>query len=274
MMRGMPPPHMMRDPRFRPPFGPPLRPPMPPRPSSSGPRSAPAPEGEPKPLMSIETPMPVKELVHKQLEKERANQLAQRQKMQHQRVIKSSGLVGGQVAGVKRPAGGLSGPPANKYSNVSSIPSAPMKEPSTIVRSNLRQIQCVDESKSVSHSGGFGIQNRNLRGVPTGSGFKQNTIPTHVGNLRTIPLVNDQGSSLTRGTDDGTRCIISNLPATVTFDKVNQLTVKAGGNVKTINMEGGTRAVVDFNDAGSAARFQKMFNRKMMDLSILNISRV
>ena len=221
--------------------------------------------------MSIETPTPVKEMVHKQLEKERANELAQRQKMQHQRVLK----VGGQLAGVKRPAGGPSGPPANKYANVNPIPSATVKEPSTIVRSNLRQIQCVDESKSVSHSGGYGMQNRNLRGVSTGSGFQQNVIPTHVGNLRTIPLVNnDQGNSLTRGTDDGTRCIISNLPATVTFDKVNQLTVKAGGNVKTINMEGGTRAVVDFTDAGSAARFQKMFNRKMMDLSILNISRV
>ena len=71
---------------------------------------------------------------------------------------------------------------------------------------------------------------------------------------------------------NGGKLLVSNLPQTVTFDRVSQMTT-ACGEVKTVQVHAG-KAVVEFVSPAAADKFMKTYNRKMMDLSILTITRL
>ena len=69
-----------------------------------------------------------------------------------------------------------------------------------------------------------------------------------------------------------TKLRVHNLPHTATFTEVSGMTT-ACGNVKTIQVEGNT-ATIEFMDGQAAEKFIAMYNRKMMDLSILTVTRI
>jgi len=58
----------------------------------------------------------------------------------------------------------------------------------------------------------------------------------------------------------------------MTFERVSQMTT-ACGHVKTINIDGNA-AIIEFLDSDSADKFQKQNDRRMLDLSILKVTRL
>ncbi len=292
--------------------------------TSSSSSSATPPVSGPKPLMSIETPAPVKAMVNQKIQMERATELAKRQNLHQQRQQRLA-QTRAVSSGIKRPihsdqygssgggsgggggggsGGGGGGEPASKY---------PAHGTSTVVRSNLRQIQCVDEPMPADplttldrRQGPPSYRSTSLSSSPQ---LSHNPCPTRItidtsgrqpaqrvaapprqpqflanpnvnGNLVTIPLVDDeprasnggQGPQSSQPSRMTNKVLISNLPASVTFDRVSQMTT-ACGNVKTIQIDG-NRAIVEFVDFAGADKFLKLNNRKMMDLSILTVTRI
>jgi hypothetical protein len=176
-------------------------------------------------------------------------------------------------------------PSAAKYQAVIS----PAQQ-SSIVRSNLRSIQCVDDSQRhqappqprSSHGSSSSSYSRSsssmsalnhtptptLRTIDT-SGMEQprfQHIASHVtiqnSNLRSLPIVQNPSCKVK----------VSNLPRSVDFGRISQMTTACGG-VKTIQVESST-AVIEFMEPSSADKFVASTNRRTVDMSILNVCRI
>ncbi len=267
----------------------------------------------PTPLMSIETPVQVKAVVNQKIQRERAHELAQKHEVQRRRMAVEEAQQSGGTRGVKRSytqhmgagAGGGGGvPPASMHGNVGepqhkyhAAQAAPAAaSASTVVRSNLRQIQCVDEpmpaAKPVVTPPAPAVSyppRRNpasnlitLTHNPSPNTITINPADSkpqqhrqqqqHNGNLVPVPAGRPPAAPRTPTRIPGCRVLITNLPSTATFDRLSQMG-SACGKVRTIQFEN-DRAVIAFVEASSAERFYKTNNRKMMDLSILSVARL
>lgn len=283
--------------------------------------------------MSIETPDQVKAVVNQKLERERAHEMEQRQEVHRRRMAAATGRGGGGGEGGMATSGGVTSAPVTpggmgrgikrSYSHVgvggpagSNEPPAKYPAPasstgsgSTVVRSNLRQIQCVDDTppppqrqlvarsaarptSTVVPAASSSVPTRRISNTnlitlthnpspntitinPGGAGQQQQQRPlSHNGNLVSIPLAAGSGSAtkarLSR--PPGCRVLVTNLPASATFDRVSQMTTSYGP-VKTIQFDNG-RAVVEFQQAASAWAFYKDNDKKLMDLSVLSVTRL
>jgi len=70
------------------------------------------------------------------------------------------------------------------------------------------------------------------------------------------------------------KVLIQNLPSSVNFDKLSTMSASCGA-VKGIVVQADQKsAVIEFCEASSAETFTKQHNRRMMDLAILNVSRL
>ena len=234
----------------------------------------------------------VKQKVDEQLSRERAAQAMQQQ----QRHAQSASY------GTKRSGShflSTSGEPAAKMKHVSTPQQKqyhhnqhqqPMQQQqqSSIVRSNLRQIQCVDNkapsatSQPARHSQSNQRQYQNIKTLthnPTpalrtidtsgGSGFNTQQ-PTHNGNLRTIPIVGQDDYQQVNSQTSRVR--VTNLPINITFGRVSQMTTSCG-NVKTIQVDNGV-AEIEFTSPSSADHFQRIFHHKMIDMSVISVTKV
>jgi len=70
------------------------------------------------------------------------------------------------------------------------------------------------------------------------------------------------------------KVLVQNLPSSVNFDKLTAMSASCG-EVKGIVVQSDQRsAVIEFCEASSAENFTKQHNRRMMDLAIINVSRL
>ncbi len=312
--------------------------------STSSTLSASSSSSGPTPLFAIETPDQVKAVVDHKIEQERAHEMAQRQEVQRRRRMLVDGGGGGvpaggppppphshgMVRGVKRSYGdsssGGGGPPPSKYLASSgplssgsrhapphqhqhqqppSLAQQQQPSSSTVVRSNLRQIQCVDEPMASAppqrpQQASSSVPRRTpgsnlitLTHNPSPSNITINTTQPQQqlqrnGNLVSIPLGGGGGGGRPQprqqhpaahrpplhrgGGGGGCKVLVTNLPASATFDRLSQMTTACGA-VRTLRLEAG-RAVIEFAEPSAADRFYKSNNRKMMDLSILQVARL
>ncbi|TRY72078.1 hypothetical protein TCAL_17103 [Tigriopus californicus] len=258
----------------------------------------------PTPLMSIETPSEVRARVNMQLRRERESNhhrmmekhnllavadVAAKARQSFKRSHTGDGLLGAPPAKYHAPAPHHRNVPQSVHGSHSShgshgshsghgsqapirLPAGPMPG-STVTRSNLRQIQCVDEATpSASHnsSGSSSYVNPNLKTLmshqpaPSRITINPSAHPTN-GNLRSVPLSAGSGPSQAR------KVMVTNLPIDITFDRVSQMATPLG-NVKNIRVDGNT-AVIEFQNPGSADGFHRQFNQKMMNLSLLNVTK-
>ena len=271
--------------------------------------------------MSIETPDQVKAVVDHRLERERAHELEQRQEVQRRRLAagrppvdvpqpppSASSVM--QRVGIKRsysshvgaappPGRGEHQPPQAKYH--AAAPAA--STTSTVVRSNLRQIRCVDDSRPAvrapppaAAAASSTMSNPSRRPNSNLITLTHNPSPTNItintggsaapqrtqnGNLVSIPLTGGGGGggatrlaaqhSTTRPLQS-CRVLVRGLPSTATFDRVSRMAAPHGP-IKTIKLDSG-QAEVEFQRSSSAATFQRDTDRKMMDLSVLSVTRL
>jgi len=92
------------------------------------------------------------------------------------------------------------------------------------------------------------------------------------GNLVTLVGGGQSEASSSAPRPSGTRLLVSNLPASLTFDRVSQMTTSCG-SVKTIRVENG-KAEVEFADLGAANAFFRQTHRQIVDSAVLNVSRI
>lgn len=300
-----PPPHIMRAMALG--MRPPLMRTRGPRPLLEGVGSEvkssekPASSSGPTPLMSIETPSEVRERVNLQIQRERESNhhrmmekhnllavadVAAKARQSFKRSHAGDGLLGAPPAKYRAPAPHLGvsalghGSHSTHNSHGSHGSQAPIRAPSvpmpgsTVTRSNLRQIQCVDDATpSASHNAsGSSYVNPNLKTLmshqpaPTRITINPSTHPTN-GNLRNVPM-----SAGSTGPSQARKVMVTNLPIDITFDRVSQMATPLG-NVKNIRVDGNT-AVIEFQNPGSADGFHRQFNKKMMNLSLLNVTKL
>lgn len=70
------------------------------------------------------------------------------------------------------------------------------------------------------------------------------------------------------------KVLVQNLPSSVNFDKLSSMSASCG-EVKGIVVQPDQKsAIIEFCEASSAETFTKQHNRRMMDLAILNVSRL
>merc|ERR1719228_2310393 len=70
------------------------------------------------------------------------------------------------------------------------------------------------------------------------------------------------------------KVLVQNLPSSVNFDKLSSMSASCGAVKGIVVQPDQKSAVIEFCEASSAATFTKQHNRKMMDLAILNVSRM
>jgi len=70
------------------------------------------------------------------------------------------------------------------------------------------------------------------------------------------------------------KVLIQNLPASVNFDKLTTMSASCGAVKGIVVQPDQKSAVIEFCEASSAESFTKQHNRRMMDLAILNVSRL
>ena len=70
------------------------------------------------------------------------------------------------------------------------------------------------------------------------------------------------------------KVLVQNLPSSVNFDRLSSMSASCG-EVKGIVVQPDQKsAIIEFCEASSAETFTKQHNRRMMDLAILNVSRL
>ena len=114
--------------------------------------------------------------------------------------------------------------------------------------------------RTIDTSGGGSASNKPAPQFQQIRSAAQSTVQNS--NLRAVPMVQNPSCKVR----------VSNLPASVDFGRVSQMTT-ACGSVKTIQVDSGV-AIIEFADPAGAEKFCATTNRKMMDLSILNVSRI
>jgi len=110
-----------------------------------------------------------------------------------------------------------------------------------------------------------------------GSVFSHNPSPVLTAIPRgeaPAPVPNTPPAHAPQAENGQLKVLVQNLPASVNFDKLSSMSASCGP-VKGIQVNPQTKsAVIEFMEAGSAECFTKQHNRKMMDLAIINVSRL
>jgi len=70
------------------------------------------------------------------------------------------------------------------------------------------------------------------------------------------------------------KVLVQNLPSSVNFDKLSTMSASCGAVKGIVVQPDQKSAVIEFCEASSAETFTKQHNRRMMDLAILNVSRL
>jgi len=70
------------------------------------------------------------------------------------------------------------------------------------------------------------------------------------------------------------KVLVQNLPSSVNFDKLSSMSASCGAVKGIVVQPDQKSAVIEFCEATSAETFTKQHNRRMMDLAILNVSRL
>lgn len=70
------------------------------------------------------------------------------------------------------------------------------------------------------------------------------------------------------------KVLVQNLPTSVNFDKLSTMSANCGAVKGIVVQPDQKSAVIEFCEASSAETFTKQHNRRMMDLAILNVSRL
>jgi len=70
------------------------------------------------------------------------------------------------------------------------------------------------------------------------------------------------------------KVLVQNLPSSVNFDKLSSMSASCGAVKGIVVQPDQKSAVIEFCEASSAETFTKQHNRRMMDLAILNVSRL
>ncbi len=100
-------------------------------------------------------------------------------------------------------------------------------------------------------------------------------------NLRSIPMAAAPGSDasassshkITKAGGTSSRVMISNLPISMSFERISAMTT-ACGSVRTININDGGSAIVEFVNPSMAENFIRANNRKSIDGSTITVSRL
>ena len=144
---------------------------------------------------------------------------------------------------------------------------------------SLTTIRTVDSSsynaqpKPVQQSQNrYGFEtNKDLRGCQTQFFY--------FSNLRSIPTIGASVPSpmnqprITKTGGQSNRVMISNLPRNMSFERISAMTT-ACGNVRTINVNENGTAIVEFANTAGAENFIRANNRKIIDRSLITVSRL
>ena len=152
--------------------------------------------------------------------------------------------------------------------------------------SNLRTIQCVDTAPPpapiIRHSAPRGRGGGHMRGQSRGHAAANNHIlhnPSPA--LTSIPIGDHKPPPATRppqqqSTGGGPllKVLVQNLPLSVTYDTLASWSSTCGQfrNIK-VNKEKRS-AMIEFSDTSGAEAFFRQHNRKMIDLTILNVRKI
>jgi hypothetical protein len=165
-------------------------------------------------------------------------------------------------------------------------------------RSNLRQIQTVDEPMHTAPS----FQSHQHHTIPShhrpppqtsggGGGFivahkpaptltQIRMVDSDNSNLRSIPTIGSapvptpmSAPRITKAGGTSNRVMISNLPPTMSFERISAMTT-ACGNVRTVNVNENGTAIVEFANPAGAENFIRANNRKMIDRSMISVARL
>ena len=194
--------------------------------------------------------------------------------------------------------GSLKRPLSNNYNEgaprakVPSFNNVPPPQISTSSRSNLRQIQTVDEPMQTnrSFSQRFSHPPPSLATSPSPKSFTVSHKPapslTQIrtvdhsnysndnSNLRSIPTVGSSGNHrITKTGGSSNKVMISNLPSTMSFERISAMTT-ACGIVRNLNVHDNGTAIVEFGNPGIAENFIRTNNRKIIDRSSISVVRL
>ena len=102
--------------------------------------------------------------------------------------------------------------------------------------------------------------------------------PPSTSNLRSIPTLGasvpaPMNHKVTKTGGMSTKVMISNLPPLMSFERISHMTT-ACGNVRTINVTERGSAIVEFANISGAENFIRTNNRKMIDRSMITVSRL
>ena len=87
------------------------------------------------------------------------------------------------------------------------------------------------------------------------------------------PMNNQQQPHITKTGGQSNRVMISNLPRNMSFERISAMTT-ACGNVRTINVNENGTAIVEFANTAGAENFIRANNRKIIDRSLITVSRL
>jgi hypothetical protein len=140
---------------------------------------------------------------------------------------------------------------------------------------SLTQIQTVDNSRHQPRPSAAPPAAAPRHVMPVGNGSNS--------NLRSIPMVGSGSNAptplmgnthkITKTGGMSSRVLISNLPPMMSFERISAMTT-AAGNVRNINVNDNSTAIVEFANPASAENFIRTSNRKVIDRSMITVARL